>query len=58
MQLAGPGVWGPPRNVTAAIAGLRETVGGVNHTFFGVVAPSPIERWRSGPASALMNHLR
>ena len=32
MQLAGPGVWGPPRNVDAAIAVLREAVeSGVNH---------------------------
>src|SRR5512140_321233 len=32
MQLAGPGVWGPPRNVDAAIAVLREAVAsGVNH---------------------------
>src|SRR3984957_8571726 len=32
MQLAGPEVWGPPRDVTAAIAVLREAVAsGVNH---------------------------
>ena len=32
MQLAGPGVWGPPRNVDDAIAVLREAVeSGVNH---------------------------
>jgi pyridoxine 4-dehydrogenase len=32
MQLAGPGVWGPPRNVDAAVAVLREAVAaGVNH---------------------------
>src|SRR5271169_1244045 len=32
MQLAGPGVWGPPRNVDAAVAVLREaTAAGVNH---------------------------
>ena len=32
MQLAGPGVWGPPHDVDAAIAVLREAVaGGVNH---------------------------
>jgi aryl-alcohol dehydrogenase-like predicted oxidoreductase len=32
MQLAGPGVWGPPPNVDAAIAVLREVVeSGVNH---------------------------
>jgi pyridoxine 4-dehydrogenase len=32
MQLAGPGVWGPPRDVNTAIAVLREVVeAGVNH---------------------------
>jgi pyridoxine 4-dehydrogenase len=32
MQLAGPQVWGPPRNVNAAISVLREAVdAGVNH---------------------------
>jgi len=32
MQLAGPGVWGPPKNPDAAIAVLREAVAaGVNH---------------------------
>jgi aryl-alcohol dehydrogenase-like predicted oxidoreductase len=32
MQLAGPGVWGPPRDVAAAISVLREAVAvGVNH---------------------------
>jgi pyridoxine 4-dehydrogenase len=32
MQLAGPGVWGPPRDPDAAVAVLREAVaGGVNH---------------------------
>jgi pyridoxine 4-dehydrogenase len=32
MQLAGPGVWGPPRDVNAAITVLREAVAsGVNH---------------------------
>ncbi len=32
MQLAGPGVWGPPRNVDTATAVLREAVeSGVNH---------------------------
>ena len=32
MQLAGPGVWGPPQDVDAAIAVLREAVdSGVNH---------------------------
>jgi pyridoxine 4-dehydrogenase len=32
MQLSGPGIWGPPRNVNEAIAVLREAVqSGVNH---------------------------
>ncbi|HBB94082.1 MAG TPA: oxidoreductase [Blastocatellia bacterium] len=32
MQLAGPGVWGPPRDIDVAIAVLREAVtAGVNH---------------------------
>jgi len=32
MQLAGPGVWGPPKNPEAAITVLREAVvAGVNH---------------------------
>jgi pyridoxine 4-dehydrogenase len=32
MQLAGPGVWGPPHDVDVAIAVLREAVeSGVNH---------------------------
>src|ERR1700751_816212 len=32
MQLAGPGVWGPPRDIDAAIAVLREAVAAsVNH---------------------------
>src|ERR1700741_3337412 len=32
MQLAGPQVWGPPRDVEAAISVLREAVeAGVNH---------------------------
>jgi len=32
MQLAGPGVWGPPKDPSGAIALLREAVGaGVNH---------------------------
>src|SRR6201997_1326714 len=32
MQLAGPGVWGPPKDVNTAVAVLREAVeSGVNH---------------------------
>src|SRR4029453_18456983 len=32
MQLAGPGVWGPPKDADGAAAALRQAVaGGVNH---------------------------
>jgi aryl-alcohol dehydrogenase-like predicted oxidoreductase len=32
MQLAGPGVWGPPKDLGSAVAVLREAVAaGVNH---------------------------
>jgi aryl-alcohol dehydrogenase-like predicted oxidoreductase len=32
MQLAGPGVWGPPRDAEGAVAVLREAIlAGVNH---------------------------
>ena len=42
MQLAGPGVWGPPRDPDAAVAVLREAVAaGVNHRH---VAPGPHRR--------------
>ena len=42
MQLAGPQVWGPPRDVDGAMAVLREAVtAGVNHIdtsdFFGTI---------------------
>jgi hypothetical protein len=33
MQLAGPGVFGPPRDVDAAVAVLREAVARTNHGF-------------------------
>src|SRR6266404_1809026 len=40
MQLAGPEVWGPPRDVDGAIAVLREAVTvGVNHIDTKVGAP-------------------
>src|ERR1700728_4504583 len=47
MQLAGPGVWGPPREVDGAIAVLREAVAsGVNHIdtsdFYGPHVPNQI----------------
>jgi aryl-alcohol dehydrogenase-like predicted oxidoreductase len=47
MQLAGPQVWGPPRDMDAAVAVLREAVeGGVNHLdtsdFYGPHATNQI----------------
>src|SRR6185295_1802695 len=47
MQLAGPGVWGPPRDPDAAVAVLREAVAaGVNHIdtsdFYGPHATNQI----------------
>jgi len=49
MQLAGPGVWGPPRDPDAAVAVLREAVAaGVNHIdtsdFYGPHATNQIIR--------------
>src|ERR1700722_17183257 len=47
MQLAGPHVWGPPRDVDAAITVLREAVAvGVNHIdtsdFYGPHVPNQV----------------
>jgi aryl-alcohol dehydrogenase-like predicted oxidoreductase len=47
MQLAGPGVWGPPRDVDGALAVLREAIAaGVNHIdtsdFYGPHATNQI----------------
>jgi pyridoxine 4-dehydrogenase len=49
MQLAGPQVWGPPRDIDAAIAVLREAVAaGVNHIdtsdFYGPHVTNQIRR--------------
>src|SRR6478672_5119837 len=49
MQLAGPGVWGPPRDPEAAVAVLKEAVAwGVNHIdtsdFYGPHATNQIIR--------------
>ena len=49
MQLAGPGVWGPPRNPDAALAVLREAVeAGANHIdtsdFYGPHLPNQVIR--------------
>src|ERR1700709_1359719 len=49
MQLAGPGVWGPPRDPNGAIAVLREAVAaGANHIdtsdYYGPHVPNQIMR--------------
>ncbi|HEY4382505.1 MAG TPA: aldo/keto reductase family oxidoreductase [Acidobacteriaceae bacterium] len=54
MQLAGPQVWGPPRDVDAAVAVLREAVeAGVNHIdtsdFYGPHVTNQIIRRALGP---------
>jgi aryl-alcohol dehydrogenase-like predicted oxidoreductase len=54
MQLAGPGVWGPPRDPDAAVAVLREAVtAGVNHIdtsdFYGPHFTNQIIRWALHP---------
>ena len=51
MQLAGPGVWGPPKDPDAAVAVLREAVAaGVNHIdtsdFYGPHVTNQIIRVR------------
>jgi aryl-alcohol dehydrogenase-like predicted oxidoreductase len=56
MQLAGPGVWGPPRDVDGAIAVLREAVAvGVNHIdtsdFYGPHATNQIIKQALHPYS-------
>src|SRR3984957_17413585 len=57
MQLAGPGVWGPPKDPDAAVAVLREAVaGGVNHIdtsdFYGPHVTNQIIRKALHPYSA------
>jgi pyridoxine 4-dehydrogenase len=54
MQLAGPGVFGPPRDRAAALAVLREAVaGGVNHIdtsdFYGPHVTNQLIREALGP---------
>jgi pyridoxine 4-dehydrogenase len=54
MQLAGPQVWGPPRDVDAAIAVLREAVAsGVNHIdtsdYYGPHVTNQIIKWALHP---------
>ena len=53
MQLAGPGVWGPPSDRDAAVAVLREAIdAGVNHIdtsdFYG---PVTVTSSSSGPCT-------
>ena len=59
MQLAGPGVFGPPRDPDAALAVLREAVAsGVDHIdtsdFYGphVTNRSSARRWRPTPSTS------
>jgi pyridoxine 4-dehydrogenase len=57
MQLAGPGVWGPPKNPDGAVAVLREAVAaGVNHIdtadFYGPHATNQIIRQALHPYPA------
>ena len=57
MQLAGPGVWGPPRDPDAAVAVLREAVAaGVNHIdtadYYGPHVTNQIVRQALHPYSA------
>jgi pyridoxine 4-dehydrogenase len=57
MQLAGPGVWGPPRDPDAAVAVLREAVAaGVNHIdtsdYYGPHVTNQIIRKALHPYSA------
>src|SRR5580704_17018038 len=57
MQLAGPGVWGPPRDPDGAVAVLREAVAaGVNHIdtsdFYGPHVTNQIIRQALHPYSA------
>src|ERR1700754_225577 len=54
MQLAGPQVWGPPRDVDGAVAVLREAVAaGVNHTdtsdYYGPHVTNQIIKWALHP---------
>ena len=57
MQLAGPHVWGPPKDVDAALAVLREAVAaGVNHIdtsdFYGPHVTNQLIRQALHPYSA------
>src|ERR1700734_2151831 len=57
MQLAGPGVWGPPRDPDGAVAVLREAVAaGVNHIdtsdFYGPHITNQIIRKALSPSPA------
>lgn len=53
MQLAGPQVWGPPRDVDAAIGVLREAVAsGVNHIDTSDYYGRTFTMWRRGTMTA------
>jgi aryl-alcohol dehydrogenase-like predicted oxidoreductase len=57
MQLAGPGVWGPPKDPDGAVAVLREAVtAGVNHIdtsdFYGPHVTNQIIRRALHPSSS------
>jgi hypothetical protein len=63
MQLAGPGVWGPPKDPDAAIAVLREAVApGVNHIdtadFYGPHSTNQIIRQALHPYPKDLRPLR
>ena len=60
MQLAGPGVWGPPKDPGAAIAVLREAVAaGVNHIdtsdFYGPHITNQLIRKRKSFSAGIGN---
>ena len=61
MQLAGPGVFGPPKDPEAAVAVLREAVAaGVNHIdtsdFYGPHVTNQIIRAGAAPVSGRSRH--
>ena len=57
MQLAGPGVWGPPRDIDGAIAVLREAVAaGVQVALAWLLHRS--QNMRLIPGTSSVGHLR
>src|SRR5580658_4197525 len=58
MQLAGPQVFGPPRDIDAAVAVLREAVAsGVNHIDTSDYCGPPRQSPKPGPGSARYRQL-